>query len=95
VRLATFPGISRDISVEQAHILKLALNEIPGSWFEPLLARLLPDAPLRHEVPRDIEDDLGALTVSWRGIGNPEPSSGTESHRDRIGPVIPHGDVES
>ncbi len=39
--LTTVPVIWRDISVEEARVLGLALNKISGSWDEQLLARLL------------------------------------------------------
>jgi len=41
--LAAVPVVYLDLSIEQAHLLGLALNRISGSWDEQLLARLLAD----------------------------------------------------
>jgi DNA modification methylase len=41
--LATVPVTFLDLSIEQAHLLNLALNKISGSWDDALLARLLAD----------------------------------------------------
>src|SRR5664280_3769315 len=41
--LTTVPVTYLDLSMEQAHLLNLALNKISGSWDEQLLARLLAD----------------------------------------------------
>ena len=48
---------------------------------------------LWHEVAGDIEDDVGRGTKSWCGMGGREDSSGTEFHRDAVGPVIAGGEV--
>jgi hypothetical protein len=40
---STVPVTFLDLSIEQAHLLNLALNKISGSWDEQLLARLLAD----------------------------------------------------
>ena len=46
--LATVPVTWLDISIEQARLLNLALNKIPGSWDDALLARLLADLGSRR-----------------------------------------------
>src|SRR5664280_2762678 len=48
--LTTVPVTYLDLSIEQAHLLNLALNKISGSWDEQLLARLLADLEAHPEV---------------------------------------------
>src|SRR5450759_1283515 len=48
-----------------------------------------------REVARDIEDDLSSRPGGRSGIGDRESAGATKSHRDRVGPVIVHREVES
>jgi ParB-like chromosome segregation protein Spo0J len=48
--LKIVPVAFLDISIEQAHLLKLGLNKIGGSWDEQLLARLLADLQASPEI---------------------------------------------
>ena len=48
--LTTVPVTYLDLSIEQAHLLNLALNKIGGSWDEQLLARLLADLQSSRDV---------------------------------------------
>ena len=59
--LKQVPVVLVDLSEEQAHLLKLALNRISGSWDQELLARLLGEL-------KDVPDvDLGPSGV-WEVI---------------------------
>jgi hypothetical protein len=48
--LTSVPVTWLDVTVEQARLLRLALNKISGSWDEQLLARLLADLQATPEV---------------------------------------------
>jgi len=66
--LATVPVTYLDISIEQAHLLNLALIKIGGSWDEQLLARLLADLQTSPEVDLSLsgfgEDEIKDLLRS-------------------------------
>jgi DNA modification methylase len=66
--LSTVPVSYLDISVEQAHLLNLALNRIGGSFDEQLLARLLADLQASPDVDLSLsgfgEDEIADLLHS-------------------------------
>ncbi|MFI5259621.1 MAG: site-specific DNA-methyltransferase [Candidatus Limnocylindrales bacterium] len=66
--LTTVPVTFLDISVEQAHLLNLALNKISGSWDDALLARLLADLQATPDIDLSLsgfgEDEIADLLRS-------------------------------
>ncbi|MGA2513927.1 MAG: ParB N-terminal domain-containing protein [Candidatus Limnocylindrales bacterium] len=66
--LSTVPVSYLDISVEQAHLLNLALNRIGGSFDEQLLARLLADLQTMPDLDLSLsgfgEDEIAGLLRS-------------------------------
>jgi hypothetical protein len=66
--LATVPVTYLDLSIEQAHLLNLALNKISGSWDDALLARLLADLQSSPDVDLSLsgfgEDEVKDLLRS-------------------------------
>ncbi|MGH2465819.1 MAG: DNA modification methylase, partial [Candidatus Limnocylindrales bacterium] len=66
--LETVPVTYLDISVEQAHLLGLALSKISGSWDDQLLARLLADLQASAELDLSLagfaEDEVKNLLRS-------------------------------
>jgi DNA modification methylase len=66
--LATVPVTYLDLSIEQAHLLNLALNKIGGSFDEQLLARLLADLQSSPDIDLSLsgfgEDEIKDLLRS-------------------------------
>jgi len=66
--LATVPVTWLDLSIEQAHLLNLALNRISGSWDDALLARLLADLQSSPDIDLSLsgfgEDEIKDLLRS-------------------------------
>ncbi len=66
--LATVPVTFLDLSIEQARLLNLALNQITGSWDEALLARLLADLQATPDIDLTLsgfgEDEIADLLRS-------------------------------
>jgi DNA modification methylase len=66
--LATVPVTWLDLSIEQAHLLNLALNKIGGSFDEQLLARLLADLAASPDIDLSLsgfgEDEIKDLLRS-------------------------------
>ncbi len=66
--LTTVPVTFLDLSIEQAHLLNLALNKISGSWDDTLLARLLADLQTSPDIDLTLsgfaEDEIKDLLRS-------------------------------
>ena len=93
----TIPVVLTDLTVEQAHLLNIALNKISGSFDQELLARLLKEL---KEVP-DIDlslsgfedDELKKLMKSLdarRGVTVPKTLTSTKRLRQPRAHLLPN-----